>query len=108
MQYADGEGQCSSLCSFGAIYAWDVENTWLVSLIWISGRRQMKGIWISRFQTLEDTGSTLAQNLAWAEAEMAAMASGTVELNILAWNQMLTKYVKDGQPEKVMQLFQQM
>jgi pentatricopeptide repeat protein len=39
---------------------------------------------------------------------MAAMASGTVELNILAWNQMPTKYVKDGQPEKVMQLFQQM
>ncbi|CAK9221775.1 unnamed protein product [Sphagnum troendelagicum] len=31
---------------------------------------------------------------------MAAMASGTVELNILAWNQMPTKYVKDGQPEK--------
>jgi pentatricopeptide repeat protein len=63
---------------------------------------------VSGFQTLEDTGSTLAQNLALAEAEMAAMASGTVELNILAWNHMLTKYVKDGQPEKVMQLFQQM
>jgi pentatricopeptide repeat protein len=25
-----------------------------------------------------------------------------------AWNQKLTKYVKDGQPEKAMQLFQQM
>ncbi|CAK9270606.1 unnamed protein product [Sphagnum jensenii] len=34
---------------------------------------------------------------------MAAMAPGTVELNILAWNQMLTKYVKDGQPEKSVQ-----
>jgi pentatricopeptide repeat protein len=29
-------------------------------------------------------------------------------LNIFAWNQKLTKYVKDGQSEKVMQLFQQM
>ncbi len=39
---------------------------------------------------------------------MAAMALGTVKLNIFVWNQMLTKYLKDGQPEKVMQLFQQM
>ncbi len=39
---------------------------------------------------------------------MAEMAPGTVELKAFAWNQMLTKYVKDGQPEKAMQLFQQM
>jgi hypothetical protein len=39
-------------------------------------------------------------------AEMAAMASGTVQLSIFGWNQKkLTKYVKDGQPEKAMQLF---
>jgi hypothetical protein len=50
MQYADGEGQCGSLCSFGAINVWDVENTWLVSLIRISGCRQMKGIWISNIR----------------------------------------------------------
>jgi hypothetical protein len=31
---------------------------------------------------------------------MAAMAAGTVELNILAWNQELTKYVIYGQPQK--------
>jgi hypothetical protein len=31
---------------------------------------------------------------------MAAMAAGTVELNILAWNQELTKYVIYGQREK--------
>jgi hypothetical protein len=37
MQYVDGEGQCGSLRSFDVIYAWDVENTWLMSLIWISG-----------------------------------------------------------------------
>jgi len=41
-------------------------------------------------------------------SEIAAMASGTVQLNIFAWNQKLTKYVKDGQPEKAIQLFQQM
>jgi pentatricopeptide repeat protein len=39
---------------------------------------------------------------------MAAMAPGTVQLNIFAWNQKLTKYVKNGQSEKAMQLFQQM
>jgi pentatricopeptide repeat protein len=39
---------------------------------------------------------------------MAAMAPGTVQLNIFAWNKKLMKYVKDGQPEKAVQLFQQM
>ncbi|CAM6075066.1 unnamed protein product [Sphagnum tenellum] len=39
---------------------------------------------------------------------MAALAPGTVQLHPFAWNQKLTKYVKDGQLEKVMQLFQQM
>jgi pentatricopeptide repeat protein len=41
-------------------------------------------------------------------AEIAAMAPGIVQLHPFAWNQKLTKYVKDGQPEKAMQLFQQM
>jgi pentatricopeptide repeat protein len=41
-------------------------------------------------------------------AEISAMAPGTVQLNIFAWNQKLTKYVKEGQPEKTMRLFQQM
>jgi hypothetical protein len=36
---------------------------------------------------------------------MAAMAPGTVQLSIFGWNQKLTKDVKDGQPEKAMQLF---
>jgi hypothetical protein len=47
MPYADAEGQCGFLCSYDANYVWDVENTWLICLIWISGCRQMKGIWIS-------------------------------------------------------------
>jgi pentatricopeptide repeat protein len=41
-------------------------------------------------------------------AEIAAMAQGTVQLNIFEWNQKLSKYVKDGQLEKVVQLCQQM
>ncbi|CAM6061129.1 unnamed protein product [Sphagnum tenellum] len=48
------------------------------------------------------------QNPPWVAAEISAMAPGTVQLNIFAWNQKLTKYVKEGQPEKTMQLFQQM
>jgi pentatricopeptide repeat protein len=39
---------------------------------------------------------------------MAALAPGTEQVNIFAWKQKLMKYVKDGQPEKVVQLFQQM
>jgi len=41
-------------------------------------------------------------------AEMAAMAPGIVQLHPFAWNQKLSKYVKDEQLEKAMQLFQQM
>jgi len=38
-------------------------------------------------------------------AEMAAMAPGILQLNPFAWIQKLTKYVKDGQPKKAIQLF---
>jgi pentatricopeptide repeat protein len=48
------------------------------------------------------------RNLPWVATEIAAIAQGTVQLNILEWNQKLSKYVKDGQPEKAMQLFQKM
>jgi hypothetical protein len=37
-------------------------------------------------------------------AEIAAMAPGTVQLNILGWNKKLRKFVKDGQAQKAMQL----
>jgi pentatricopeptide repeat protein len=60
-------------------------------------RRQGKTLWI------EDR-----RNLAWVAAVLAAMSPGTVQLNIFAWNQKLTKYVKYGQLDKAMQLFQQM
>jgi pentatricopeptide repeat protein len=39
---------------------------------------------------------------------MAAMAPGTVQLNIFAWNRKLNRYLKDRQPKKAMQLFRQM
>jgi len=41
-------------------------------------------------------------------AKMAATAPSTVQLNIFTWNKKLTRFLKDGQPEKVKQLFQQM
>jgi len=53
----------------------------------------------------------LAQGLvkpSMVAAEMAAMTPGTEQLHIFAWNKKLTKYVKGGQTEKAMQLFQQM
>jgi len=62
--------------------------------------------------THKKTGAALwldsQQNPPWVAAEMAAMAPGTVQLHIFSWNMKLAKYVKDGQPEKAMQLFQQM
>ncbi len=38
---------------------------------------------------------------------MAAMAPGKLQLHIFSWNKKLAKYVKDGQLERPMQLFQQ-
>jgi hypothetical protein len=44
MQFADEEFSVLII----AFYAWDVENTWLIiSFIWISGCRYMKGTQIS-------------------------------------------------------------
>jgi pentatricopeptide repeat protein len=40
--------------------------------------------------------------------EMTAVTPGTLLLNIYVWNKKLKKFVKGGQPEKVMHLFQQM
>jgi len=91
------------------MYAWDVENTWLISLIWIFGCTQMKDTWISNIRRHgKHSGLRTHKDLPWVKAEMAAMAPGTVQLNNFAWNQKLTKYVKNGQSEKAMQLFQQM
>jgi pentatricopeptide repeat protein len=42
----------------------------------------------------------------WQEG-FAAMAPGTVQLNILGWNKKLRKYMKDGQAQKAMQLVRQ-
>ncbi len=48
------------------------------------------------------------KNQPWVAAEMSAMAPGIMQLHPFAWNGKLTKYVKDGQLEKVVQLFQHM
>jgi hypothetical protein len=37
-----------------------------------------------------------------------AMALDAMDLNIFAWNKKLAKYVRDGKPKKVIQLFQWM
>jgi pentatricopeptide repeat protein len=42
------------------------------------------------------------------EADLAAMAPGTVQLSIFSWNSRLARYVKAGQYENAMRLFQQM
>ncbi|KAJ7570944.1 hypothetical protein O6H91_01G141200 [Diphasiastrum complanatum] len=48
------------------------------------------------------------QNPPWVEAELAAMALGTVQLNIFSWNTRLARYVKTGQYDRTMELFRQM
>ncbi len=70
------------------------------------------GKWkVPRFQTYEDTGSTLAwwpTKLAMGGSRDCCNGTRMVQLMIFPWNKKLTKYVKGGQPEKAMQLFQQM
>jgi pentatricopeptide repeat protein len=48
------------------------------------------------------------QNPAWVEPELAKMAPGIIQLHSFSWTRMLTRYVKAGQYEKMMELFQQM
>jgi hypothetical protein len=45
------------------------------------------------------------RNSPWVAAEIAAKAPGIVQFNIFACNRKLTKHVKDGRLETVMQLF---
>ncbi|CAM6045275.1 unnamed protein product [Sphagnum compactum] len=47
-------------------------------------------------------------NPPWVEAELAAMAPGTVQLSIFQWNAMLGRYATAGQFEKTMEVFHQM
>jgi pentatricopeptide repeat protein len=44
----------------------------------------------------------------WVEGELAAMAPGTLQLDIFSWNMRLGRYVKAGQFGKAMELFEQM
>jgi len=49
-----------------------------------------------------------SRNPPWIAAKMAAMAPGTVPLSVFGWNKKLERFVKAAQPEKAIQLFQQM
>ncbi|CAK9238066.1 unnamed protein product [Sphagnum troendelagicum] len=44
----------------------------------------------------------------WARAQLAAMAPGTVQLDMFSWNRRLARYVKAGQYEKTIELYQEM
>ncbi|CAM6002934.1 unnamed protein product [Sphagnum balticum] len=44
----------------------------------------------------------------WVRAQLAAMAPGTVQLDMFSWNRRLARYVKAGQHEKTIELYQEM
>ncbi|KAH8930887.1 hypothetical protein BDL97_20G005200 [Sphagnum fallax] len=48
------------------------------------------------------------RNPTWVRAQLAAMAPGTVQLDMLSWNRRLARYVKAGQHEKTIELYQEM
>jgi pentatricopeptide repeat protein len=68
----------------------------------------MKGTWITHLKMQEGLWLEDQRNPPCGAADRVVLAQGTMQLNIFAWNKELTKYVKDGQPKKVIQLFQQM
>jgi pentatricopeptide repeat protein len=48
------------------------------------------------------------RNPPWVEGKLAEMAPETVQVNVFSWNRRLARYVKAGQHEKTIQLFQEM
>jgi pentatricopeptide repeat protein len=48
------------------------------------------------------------QNALWVRAKLASMAPSTVQFDNFSWNRMLVRYVKAGQHEKAVELFQEM
>ncbi|KAH8939546.1 hypothetical protein BDL97_15G042500 [Sphagnum fallax] len=48
------------------------------------------------------------KNPTWVRAQLAAMAPGTVQLDMFPWNRRLARYVKAGQHEKTIELYQEM
>ncbi len=48
------------------------------------------------------------KNPTWVRAQLAAMAPGTVQLDMFSWNRRLARYVKAGQHEKTIELYQEM
>ncbi len=48
------------------------------------------------------------KNPTWVRAQLVAMAPGTVQLDMFSWNKRLARYVKAGQHEKTIELYQEM
>jgi pentatricopeptide repeat protein len=83
--------------------------TWLTSLLLISGCRQMiKWVQISNIRRHREHFGLRTKETRYVWQQRWLQWQQTVQLNILAWNQKLTKYLKDGQPKKAMRLFQKM
>jgi pentatricopeptide repeat protein len=93
---------CLGLSSLGS------ENAQLMSWSLFSGCRGMQGIPISNIRRHGRLWLGDNLNPPWVEAELAAMAPGTVQLSIFSWNSRLARYVKAGQYENTTRLFQQM
>jgi pentatricopeptide repeat protein len=68
----------------------------------------MKGTWITNLKMQEGLWLEDQRNPPCVAADRVVLAPGTMQMKNFAWNKELTKYVKDGQPKKVIQLFQQM
>jgi len=83
------------------IHGWSAWSGFLVVDKWRVSRFQHKNTWEAL--CVEDQ-----RNSPWVAAEIAAKAPGIVQFNVFACNRKLTKHVKDGRLEMVMQLFQQM
>jgi hypothetical protein len=74
MEYADAEGLRFAYlsCLMIPFYTWNVENTWLISLIWTFSCRQMKGTQISNMRSHGKHSGlrTDETHYVWVAAEM--------------------------------------
>ncbi|KAH8965947.1 hypothetical protein BDL97_04G143100 [Sphagnum fallax] len=59
-------------------------------------------------KTLHPLWLNCKHNPRWVQVKLAALAPGSVQLSIDAWNAKLGRYVKSGQCEQAIELFQQM
>ncbi|KAJ7552177.1 hypothetical protein O6H91_06G045400 [Diphasiastrum complanatum] len=60
-------------------------------------KKSQEGLWLDKKSTPY-----------WVEAQLAALAPGTVQRSVFSWNKMIAQYVKEGQDKEALYLFQQM